>query len=75
MVDIEKIAAEFKNPKELAVHVGTEILWHGRDIYADIKGASADFKDGQYEPAGEYIGDIIKDLFVESARDFIKISA
>lgn len=73
--DIEKIAAEFKNPKELAIHVGTEVLWHGTDIYGDIKGASADFKDGKYEPAGEMIGDIIKVLLVESVKDLIKVSA
>jgi len=75
LADIEKIAAEFKNPKDLAIHVGTEVLWHGKDIYGDITGATADFKDGKYEPAGEMIGDIIKILLVETAKELLKISA
>lgn len=73
--EIEKVAAEFKDPKELAIHIGSEVLWHGTDIYGDIKGATADFNDGNYEPAGEMIGDIIKVLLVQSVKDLIKVSA
>jgi hypothetical protein len=75
LADIEKIVAEFKAPKELVIHVGEEVLWHGKDIYKDITGATTDFKDGQYEPAGEAIGDIIKLLLVESVTKMIKTSA
>jgi hypothetical protein len=75
LADIERVAAEFKAPKKLVIHVGEEVLWHGKDIYRDITGATTDFKDGQYEPAGEAIGDIVKLLLVESVTNIIKTSA
>jgi hypothetical protein len=74
LADIGLIAAEFKNPKGLVIHVGEEVLWHGMDIYKDITGATSDFEDGQYEPAGEAIGDIVKLLLVESVTKMIKTS-
>ena len=70
--DIEKIAKEFKNPEELIVKIGEEILWHGKSIYKDVTGCVEDFKEGKYEPAGEEIGDIIKIIFLDGTlRDDI----
>ena len=67
--DFEKIAAEFKNPEALVIHVGEEILWHGKSIYADITDCSTQFKAANYEPAGEDIGDIIKIIFMDDLAD------
>mmetsp|Transcript_12040 Transcript_12040/g.10641 ORF Transcript_12040/g.10641 Transcript_12040/m.10641 type:complete len:326 (+) Transcript_12040:40-1017(+) len=72
LVDFEKIIAEFKNPTELAVHVGKEVLWHGKNIYSDISEAETHFNAGEFEPAGENIGDIVRILLVEK---LIKSSA
>ena len=34
--DFEKIAAEFKDPKSLAIHIGKEILFNGKSIYTTL---------------------------------------
>jgi hypothetical protein len=62
--DIEKIAAEFLNPEALIVEIGEKILWHGFSIFKDVRDVVSDFKRGQYEPAGEDIGDIIRIIFL-----------
>jgi len=72
--DFEVIIEEFKDPKDLAVHVGKEILWHGKNIYNDIKGAETHFKAAEYEPAGENVGDIVKILFIDTVENLIKNS-
>ena len=73
--DFEKIAEEFKNPKSLSIHIGKEILWHGKSIYHDVNDAVTQFKSEKYEPAGEDIGDIVKILFMDAAvPQFIKVS-
>jgi len=65
MQDFEYIASEFKNPKELVVHVGYEILWYGRSIYKDITGAVANFQEGNFKDAGVNVGDIVHILLVQ----------
>jgi len=67
IADFEKIAEEFKNPEELVIHIGTEILWHGKDVYGDITDCPKQFRAGEYEKAGEDIGDLIKILFIDDA--------
>ena len=70
--EFEHIVEEFKNPSQLAVHFAKEILWHGKTITKDVKNAQTHFKAGEYEPAGEDIGAIVKILLVDNVTSFIK---
>ena len=63
--DFEKIAAEFKDPKNLTIHVGKEILFNGKSIYNDITNCIKNFETEKFEPAGENIGDIVYILFIK----------
>mmetsp|Transcript_29451 Transcript_29451/g.29062 ORF Transcript_29451/g.29062 Transcript_29451/m.29062 type:complete len:330 (-) Transcript_29451:41-1030(-) len=65
--DFKYLVEEFKNPKQLVVHVGYEILWYGRSIYKDITGAVANFEEGHFKDAGVNVGDIIHILLVQKA--------
>ena len=76
--DFERIAEEFSNPEELVIRIGEEIFWHGRSIYHDVTDCVDSFETGQYEHAGEDIGDIIYILFIKltdpviDAQDFLE---
>lgn len=67
--DVEKIAEEFKNPEKLVIHVGYEILWNGRSIYADIKDSISGFSNDNFEAAGEAIGKIIKVVLIDTLTE------
>ena len=73
--DFKKIAEEFKDPKNLIVHVGYEILWNGKSIYNDITESVNQFRAGGYEKAGNAIGNIIKILFIDALTDRIADAA
>ena len=72
--DFEKIVEEFKNPQELIVHITKEVIWHGKTITHDITGAKDHFNNGEFEPAGENIGDLVKILLIDSIQALIKNS-
>ncbi len=72
--DFKYIVEEFKNPKQLVVHVGYEILWYGRSIYKDITGAVANFQEGEFKKAGVNVGDIIHILLVDKAMKIPKVT-
>jgi hypothetical protein len=66
--DIKKIAARFKDTSSLVVHIGQEIIFHGFSIFHDITDCVSNFKKGDYEGAGEEIGDIIQFLLLVDAK-------
>lgn len=73
--DFERIAQEFLVPEELIIHIGEEIFWHGRSIFHDVTDCTAQFRSGNYEKAGEDIGDIIYILFLKLAPQDVVVDA
>jgi hypothetical protein len=65
--NLEKIAEEFLNPKEIVI--SEKILWHGFPIHHDVEEIVSHLKNAQYEPAGENIGDIIRIIFLSLETD------
>lgn len=61
---LERIAAAFIAPEELIIDVGAKILWHGIAIYRDVNDCIKQFRNNQYEAAGEDIGNIIRLVFL-----------
>jgi hypothetical protein len=59
-----KAIEQFKTPEQFAFHVGKDLLVNGRDIYAEVKQAVADFKSQNYLNAGVQIGEALNKLIV-----------
>jgi hypothetical protein len=56
---VETIAALFVNPARFLEKVGTNILWHFKDITGDIHQAKEDWETGNYKEFGMFCGKIV----------------
>jgi hypothetical protein len=57
-------AHTFTNPISFAMHVGTDILVNGSDIYNDIEGAISTWENQDFEKFGEDVGDAMAKIIV-----------
>ena len=57
------MAQIFKNPGDLVVQIGKDILINKSSIKSDIDTSVADFKTGLYLESGEALGDAIALVF------------
>lgn len=56
---VETIAALFVNPVRFLEKVGTNILWHFKDITGDVHQAKDDWEAGLYKEFGMFCGKIV----------------
>jgi len=54
----------FSDPWSLAIHVGTDILVNGSQIYSDITGAVSAWDSQEYETFGEDVGNALAKIIV-----------
>ena len=60
LADIKTFAILFTNPIHFLEKTATNILWHGKEIYHEMKSAISSYEEGDYFEFGEFIGKLIK---------------
>ena len=53
---------------EYATHVGSDILWNGRSIYANVSAAISDYEGQKWEDFGKAIGVILAEAFIGDTK-------
>ena len=62
---IAEIAADFSNPVDLVILIGKSVLFHGVEIYQDLRRVISFWKAGDYKNAGYNCGKIVNRIFVK----------